>query len=101
MLLRFRDLNERRIVANWPTLLRLIERHGFPAGIRLGPNMRAWPEAEIEAWLESRRIPSPAWRHLKHKPDPDLPQAPNPSGSRHADRGGRRADRAAAGGASG
>ena len=54
--LRFRDLKQRGIVENWPTLLRLIEREGFPPGIRLGPNMRAFPENEIAAWLESRRI---------------------------------------------
>ncbi len=54
---RFRDLKEQHIVENWTTLLRLIDREGFPAGVRLGPNMRAWPEDEIEAWLESRRVP--------------------------------------------
>jgi predicted DNA-binding transcriptional regulator AlpA len=59
-LIRFRDLKERRIVENWPTLLRWIKREGFPAGIRLGPNARAFPRHEVEAWLESRRIPSPA-----------------------------------------
>jgi predicted DNA-binding transcriptional regulator AlpA len=60
ILLRFRDLRERRIVQNWPTLLRWIEREGFPAGIRLGPNARAWPENEVATWLEGRRIPAPA-----------------------------------------
>jgi len=54
---RFRDLKERRIVENWPTLLRWIETQGFPPGVRLGPNLRAWPEPEVEAWLNSRRIP--------------------------------------------
>ena len=59
-LLRFNDLKERGIVSNWPTLRRLLERAGFPPGIRLGAQARAWPEAEIDAWLESRRIPAPA-----------------------------------------
>lgn len=58
-LLRFPDLKHRNIVRNWPTLLRLINREGFPAGVRLGSNMRAWPEDEIEAWIESRRIVTP------------------------------------------
>lgn len=59
-LLRFSDLKARGIVGNWPTVRRLVERQGFPPGIRLGAQARAWPEAEIEAWLESRRIPPPA-----------------------------------------
>ena len=59
-LVRFSDLKERGIVSNWPTLRRLLERAGFPPGIRLGAQARAWPEAEIDAWLESRRIPAPA-----------------------------------------
>ena len=59
-LVRFSELKERGIVGNWPTLRRLVERAGFPPGIRLGAQARAWPEAEIDAWLESRRIPAPA-----------------------------------------
>jgi predicted DNA-binding transcriptional regulator AlpA len=59
---RFRDLKQRRIVENWPTLLRWIQTEGFPPGMRLGPNRRAWPESEVEAWIDSRRIPSPIQR---------------------------------------
>jgi predicted DNA-binding transcriptional regulator AlpA len=55
-LIRFSDLEKRGIVHNWVTLLRWIEREGFPPGFRLGPNCRAWFEEEIDAWLESRRI---------------------------------------------
>ena len=58
--LRFKDLKQRGIVRNWTTLLRLMETQGFPAGTRLGAQTRAWSEAEVEAWLESRRIVSPA-----------------------------------------
>ena len=58
-LLRFSDLRQRGIVRNWPTLRRLVERQGFPPGIRLGAQARAWPEAEIDAWLETRRISPP------------------------------------------
>jgi predicted DNA-binding transcriptional regulator AlpA len=53
-LLRYTDLKARRIINNWPTLLRWIEREGFPAGFNLGPNTRAWREADVEAWLASR-----------------------------------------------
>jgi len=53
-LLRFADLKARNIVRNWPSLKRLIERHGFPPGIRLGSNSRAWVEAEVEAWIANR-----------------------------------------------
>jgi len=41
-------------------LRRMVERDGFPPGVRLGAKMRAWPEEEIEAWIESRHIPAPA-----------------------------------------
>jgi predicted DNA-binding transcriptional regulator AlpA len=58
-LLRFRDLKSKNIVRNWPTLLRLIERNGFPAGIQLGGNSRAWREEDVEAWLVSRSIDPP------------------------------------------
>ena len=53
-LLRFRHLKERGIVDNRTTLGRWIKRHGFPPGILIGPNSRAWPEEEIEAWLAER-----------------------------------------------
>ncbi len=59
-LLRFNDLKARGIVGSRVQLRRIIQRADFPPGIRLGPSTRAWPEAEIAAWLESRRIPSPA-----------------------------------------
>ena len=53
-LVRFIDLKKRNIVTNRPTLNRWIEKEGFPPGLLLGPNTRAWPESEIEAWLASR-----------------------------------------------
>ena len=58
--LRFKDLKQRNIVRNWPTLMRLMNEQGFPTGIRIGAQARAWEEAEVEAWLETRRIASPA-----------------------------------------
>jgi hypothetical protein len=51
---RFRDLVDANIVRNWPTLLRLIAEDGFPSGIMLGRNTRAWPLDEVEAWLAER-----------------------------------------------
>jgi predicted DNA-binding transcriptional regulator AlpA len=59
-LLRFDDLKSRNIVKNWPTLLRWIEREGFPAGMSLGPNSRAWRETDIDAWLASRDLRKPS-----------------------------------------
>ena len=53
-LLRFRHLKERGIVDNRTTLGRWIKRHGFPPGILIGPNSRAWTEEVIEAWLVER-----------------------------------------------
>lgn len=53
-LLRFRDLKDRGIVGNHVTLKRWIEHEGFPPGLLLGPNTRAWREADVEAWLASR-----------------------------------------------
>jgi len=56
---RFKDLQQRNIVRNWTTLTRLMREQGFPAGTRIGAQARAWEEAEVEAWLDSRRIASP------------------------------------------
>ena len=61
-LLRFTDLKERRIVSNWQTLLRWIEREGFPPGRNLGANTRVWTEDEIEKWLAERPMAS---RHAR------------------------------------
>jgi predicted pyridoxine 5'-phosphate oxidase superfamily flavin-nucleotide-binding protein len=51
---RFTDLVDANIVRNWPTLLRLIAENGFPVGVMLGRNTRAWVLAEVEAWLATR-----------------------------------------------
>ena len=57
-LLRFNELRARGIVTNWPSLRRLVERHGFPPGYRLGSQLRAWREDEVETWIDSRRVPA-------------------------------------------
>ena len=51
---RFADLKAAKIVNNLTTLKRLIETQGFPVGIKLGPNTRAWSDDEINAWLATR-----------------------------------------------
>lgn len=53
-LLRFADLKQRGVVTNWVTLSHWVEREGFPPGRKLAANTRAWTEAEIGAWLDSR-----------------------------------------------
>ena len=54
MYARFRDLVEANIVRNWPQLQRLIEIEGFPQGIRLSRNARAWEIGEVRDWLAGR-----------------------------------------------
>lgn len=55
-IVRFNDLKARGLVGNWPTLLRWIDREGFPPGRMLGANTRCWLESEIEDWLASRPV---------------------------------------------
>ena len=52
--LRYPDLVERGIVSNRATLSRWIKHHGFPPGLLIGPNSRAWLEAEIDEWVVER-----------------------------------------------
>jgi hypothetical protein len=52
--LRFRDLKERGIVNNWPSLKHRIEKNGFPPGQLIGDNARAWREDEVQRWLDNR-----------------------------------------------
>jgi predicted DNA-binding transcriptional regulator AlpA len=52
--LRFKDLQARGIINSWPMLKRRVERDGFPVGVMVGPNQRAWIEAEVEKWIRSR-----------------------------------------------
>ena len=51
---RFADLVAAGIVGNWVTLNRLIDVEGFPPGILLGRNTRAWSLDAVHAWLDSR-----------------------------------------------
>jgi predicted DNA-binding transcriptional regulator AlpA len=53
-LLRFPDLIARGLFNSRMTLKRAIDTQGFPPGVLLTPNARAWDEAAINAWLASR-----------------------------------------------
>jgi hypothetical protein len=60
---RFKHLQESGVVNNWPTLLRWIDKQGFPAGIKLGPATTVWDLDAVDAWVKSRaknRVPSEA-----------------------------------------
>ena len=52
--LRFDDLVAANIVRNWTTLKRLLDEDGFPPGVMLGRNTRAWSLAAVAAWLAAR-----------------------------------------------
>ena len=52
--LRFADLKARGIVNNWATLRGRIRKFKFPPGRLIGPNSRAWTEAEVDAWIASQ-----------------------------------------------
>jgi predicted DNA-binding transcriptional regulator AlpA len=54
VLVRFKDLKQRGIVHSWAQLANLIKRENFPTGFYLSANTRAWDEAEVESWLDSR-----------------------------------------------
>ena len=54
--LRYADLVERQIVNNRTTLQRWIRDYGFPPGVLLGPNTRAWPVDQVDAWLAARAM---------------------------------------------
>jgi hypothetical protein len=51
---RYADLVTANIVGSWTQLLRLIDCEGFPTGVMLSANVRAWPLDLVEAWLEAR-----------------------------------------------
>ena len=53
-LLRFSDLQARRIANSWAQLGRMQKKHGFPSGIMLSENVRAWPDDQVDAWLANR-----------------------------------------------
>jgi predicted DNA-binding transcriptional regulator AlpA len=52
--IRYPDLVAKGIVNSRMTLKRLIDTRGFPAGVLITPNARAWDEASVDAWIASR-----------------------------------------------
>ena len=53
-LLRYPDLVAKGVVHSRMTLKRLIDAQGFPAGLLVTPNARAWDEAEVDSWIANR-----------------------------------------------
>jgi predicted DNA-binding transcriptional regulator AlpA len=53
-LLRFKDLQRLNVAKSWPQLRYMQKHYGFPAGILLGANTRAWSAREVKEWLEVR-----------------------------------------------
>jgi predicted DNA-binding transcriptional regulator AlpA len=53
-LLRFRDLQRLNVAKSWPQLRYMQKHYGFPAGILLGSNTRAWQAHKVKEWLEAR-----------------------------------------------
>lgn len=53
-ILRFKDLQEQKIIPNRVTLARRIANQGFPRPFRMGPNTNAWFESEVVDWLKRR-----------------------------------------------
>jgi hypothetical protein len=76
---RYADLVAAGIVANWTTLLRLIDDEGFPPGVLIGPNSRAWCVDEVERWLaerpSARKVMPPSARHPRGRKRADAPDA--------------------------
>jgi len=55
-LIRYADLVAKGVVNSRMTLKRLIDNQGFPSGVLITPNARAWNETEVDAWIASRPI---------------------------------------------
>ena len=60
--LRFSHLQARNIVGSWAQLRRLQEKHGFPAGRMISPNIRIWSEEEIDAYIAACPVEGPPMR---------------------------------------
>jgi predicted DNA-binding transcriptional regulator AlpA len=53
-LYRFSDLVALNILTSRAQLAKMIKCDGFPKGVLLSPQMRAWRASDVEAWLASR-----------------------------------------------
>ena len=54
-LLRFPDLIARGLFNSRMTLKRAIDTQGFPPGVLITPNARAWGEDEVNAWTRPQK----------------------------------------------
>jgi predicted DNA-binding transcriptional regulator AlpA len=52
--LRYNDLVAMGIVNSRATLMRLIKSQGFPPGVMITPNARAWEDTKVNAWAAFR-----------------------------------------------
>jgi hypothetical protein len=53
-LCRLKHLQENNIADSYTQAKELEEKEGFPRGMMLGPNTRAWFVSEVNAWLKNR-----------------------------------------------
>jgi hypothetical protein len=53
---RYDDLRKARICSSWPQLRRMVTEQGFPVGIMISPNVRAFPVHEVLHWLRTRPV---------------------------------------------
>jgi hypothetical protein len=72
--LRYSDLVKMGLFRSRMTLKRAIEEQGLSPGRLLMPNVRAWTEDEIQAWLDARPT-APKHTTRKAAPPPDAPIA--------------------------
>jgi predicted DNA-binding transcriptional regulator AlpA len=55
-LIRYNDLVAKGVVNSRMTLKRLIDDQGFPAGVLITPNARAWDETLVDDWIANRPV---------------------------------------------
>jgi predicted DNA-binding transcriptional regulator AlpA len=65
---RFNDLRRAGVARTRKQIKQLVERHGFPSGILLSPNVRAWRVAEIKTWLRDRPVERKVMPENAHRP---------------------------------
>jgi|AmaraimetFIIA100_FD_contig_31_10650432_length_375_multi_3_in_0_out_0_1 predicted DNA-binding transcriptional regulator AlpA len=51
---RYKDIADAGICDSYRQLYNMIDNDGFPPGMLLSPNVRAWNVADIEEWLSMR-----------------------------------------------
>ena len=51
---RFNDLVAANVVHSWSQLAHLVRDEGFPAGVLISRNTRAWELTAVREWLASR-----------------------------------------------